>query len=681
MLEQLEPRMLLSGGSIKLGPQTGFIDQPYIEVELIDEGVSSGPEDDTPIGPYGSGYGIYPYNRMLLDTGANSVLVVSNAVSDLASNGYQTEGLYREVGVAGYTEFDVSAPYRLDFRGSDDVTHSLPQTAEQNRILSSASVHLGSPADVGGIPGIVGMPAMVDRVTTLDISVWADATDIFDMQTMGVYFADDAPEGNGHRYSVALDNRVAFDPADGLPDGSPPGAPLPVWADVPFLTAVAEFQGTSLPGNFLLDTGAQFSVISSTLAFGIGLDTDGDGNFDNEKITDMTVGGIGGTIDAPVLVIDKLRLPTNEGPELVWQIGDPTNPEDIGIAVLVLDIASGIDGVFGVDMLVSGLDFLIDPSTLEISIEGATYFEKIHFDFRGMSESGSGTMLLDLNPDLDAAKVVGRHVFYNDSYFDGNDPAANAGDDAAIATDKTALLPGQTATFANYTSYSRGINGIMVDIEGLADPSAVADGDFGEFTFKFGNDDTPGDWLPAPDPADVEVRDLDGGVHRVTFTWADNAIPNRNWLQVTVKEHAATGLAVDDVFYFGNSAGETSGNFVVNYDDLFDVIWPVIFTTAPVDGPADVNRDGVINYNDLYNSNAWWDNIFVLPPLAKIAPPAAPAPAPLLESLDSVFGDDALWAAEIVWFDELYGTANGSEKDDVQEETAVDGVFAGYYDL
>jgi hypothetical protein len=50
-------------------------------------------------------------------------------------------------------------------------------------------------------------------------------------------------------------------------------------------------------------------------------------------------------------------------------------------------------------------------------------------------------------------------------------PAANDFDDGAIATDKVALPPGQTGTFANYTSYPRGINGIMVDIQGLADPA------------------------------------------------------------------------------------------------------------------------------------------------------------------------------------------------------------------
>ncbi|NIM48763.1 MAG: hypothetical protein GTO22_05815, partial [Gemmatimonadales bacterium] len=81
------------------------------------------------------------------------------------------------------------------------------------------------------------------------------------------------------------------------------------------------------------------------------------------------------------------------------------------------------------------------------------------------------------------AEVVGRYVFYNDSAFDGDDPAAGAEDDNAIATDKTALLPGGTATFANYTSYSRGINGIMVDIAGLPAGDTL---DADDFAFRVG---------------------------------------------------------------------------------------------------------------------------------------------------------------------------------------------------
>src|SRR5215210_7092810 len=78
--------------------------------------------------------------------------------------------------------------------------------------------------------------------------------------------------------------------------------------------------------------------------------------------------------------------------------------------------------------------------------------------------------------------VTARSVLYNHSAFDGNDPAADARDAAAVAPDKTALLPGQTATFANYTSYTRGINGIMVDVVGLAGRPVTA----ADFVFRVG---------------------------------------------------------------------------------------------------------------------------------------------------------------------------------------------------
>ena len=289
----------------------------------------------------------------------------------------------------------------------------------------------------------------------------------------------------------------------------------------------------------------------------------------------------------------------------------------------------------------------------------------------------------DVSSNPPIAAILARHVFYNNSAWDGHaefengDPAANEFDDAAIATDKQALLPGQTATFANYTSYHRGINGVMVDILGLADPEAVADGDFSEFAFKVGNSNDPTLWQPATDPLDVDVRDLGGGVHRVTITWADNAIPNKNWLQVTVKEHAVTGLGADDVFYFGNSSGENTGNFRVDYGDAFDVIWPLLFTPDPigVDHPGDVNRDGRIDYGDIFD--AVWPNLFGPSPLVQLTAPTTPA-APL-ESTDSIFDENLPWAIELLWFDELYGTSSDSEEEEeTLEATAVDGVFMMY---
>jgi len=188
------------------------------------------------------------------------------------------------------------------------------------------------------------------------------------------------------------------------------------------------------------------------------------------------------------------------------------------------------------------------------------------------------------------ASIVGRHIFYNNSAWDGNDPAANANDDNAIAPPppcacpkdplteggKQALLPGETATFVNYTSYSKGINGVMVDINGLPATPVLAD-----FQFRVGNDNNPDGWSTAPDPQSVTAREVDADgdgntdFHRVTIIWADNdwmtptpepgAIA-KQWLQVTVLATANTGLAEDDVFYFGNAIGESGNSTACPYD-------------------------------------------------------------------------------------------------------------------
>ena len=72
------------------------------------------------------------------------------------------------------------------------------------------------------------------------------------------------------------------------------------------------------------------------------------------------------------------------------------------------------------------------------------------------------------------AHVDGRNLIYNRSAYDGNDPAITDQEISATATDKEALLPGQTATFANVSSYSRGINEIVVRFDrpraGLSPP-------------------------------------------------------------------------------------------------------------------------------------------------------------------------------------------------------------------
>ena len=214
----------------------------------------------------------------------------------------------------------------------------------------------------------------------------------------------------------------------------------------------------------------------------------------------------------------------------------------------------------------------------------------------------SGTTVFD-TATIVAGSVVGRHIFYNNSVFDGSNVAANTQDDKAIAPEnstdphlsKSALLPGQRATFNNYTSYSKGINGIMVDFDYLPGMPTVSD-----FEFKVGNTLTPDSWAVAPAPQSITVRQVNG-VQRVTIIWTDNAI-QKQWLQVTVKTTANTGLTQNDVFYYGNAIGEvgnsTSNAIVNNTDEIETRNHRAFNPPATLENPYDFNRDKLVNVID-----------------------------------------------------------------------------------
>jgi hypothetical protein len=241
-------------------------------------------------------------------------------------------------------------------------------------------------------------------------------------------------------------------------------------------------------------------------------------------------------------------------------------------------------------------------------------------------------------PGAFAASVVGRHVFYNRSFFDGNNAAANAGDDAAIDTTKSALLPGGTGSFANYTGYSRGLNGLMVDVRGLAGTPTDAD-----FAFKTGNNNTPASWAALGTAPSVSVRPGAGvgGSDRVTLIWPDSTI-TKTWLQVTLLANANTGLLQPDVFYFGNAVGEvgnSTANAIVTAADesLIRINFTTGFGTVPVTSPYDIDKNRFVQTSDAALSRANQTTAFTA--LRLIAVPAASSPqGPREESSGSSAG-------------------------------------------
>ena len=197
------------------------------------------------------------------------------------------------------------------------------------------------------------------------------------------------------------------------------------------------------------------------------------------------------------------------------------------------------------------------------------------------------------------ATVAGRFVFYNNSAFDGQDPQLGGADDGAVATDKRVLPPGQASSFANVSTYGRGINGVMIDVAALPTGALTAQ----DVQIETGDGAT---WSPLPAGVDpvIQVRRGAGasGSDRVALALPDGLVKN-TWLRVTLKATARTGLAAPDVFYVGHLAGETGdarpgGRMTVDAIDLLRTR-RAVGPGARVDNPYDFNRDGTVNAADV----------------------------------------------------------------------------------
>jgi CO/xanthine dehydrogenase Mo-binding subunit len=223
--------------------------------------------------------------------------------------------------------------------------------------------------------------------------------------------------------------------------------------------------------------------------------------------------------------------------------------------------------------------------------------------------------------------VAGRFIFYNNSLFDGNDPGPSPADDNAIAPDKTALLPGQTATFANFTTYVQGINGLMIDFANLPAGSTITAADF---AFLRGATGDPSTWADVPVPISVTPR-LGAGVNktdRITIIFPDRSIVNQ-WLRVTVLASANTGLTSPDVFYFGNLVGDANGNGSVTISDIA-LTKSRNGQTADLFNPVDFNRSGSVTISDvaIAKSNNGHSLQALIAPDAPLPPPATLAVIP-----------------------------------------------------
>ncbi|MFG0248763.1 MAG: PKD domain-containing protein, partial [Phycisphaeraceae bacterium JB051] len=214
------------------------------------------------------------------------------------------------------------------------------------------------------------------------------------------------------------------------------------------------------------------------------------------------------------------------------------------------------------------------------------------------------------------AQVTGRYQFFNDNVYDGNGQSVDEADIYAVTSSITALLPGEQGSRDNYSTYINGINGVVVEVSYLHDPQQVTVDDF---EFKVGNNNQTDQWEDAPTPTLTRLqKQTEQDPDRFFLSWDNQAVLN-SWLSIRMLANSNTFLEHDDVFYFGNQAGDADGDGQVGIADVFAIWNNRISSNAPrtdVDNRFDINKDGWVNITDVFaawnsrtNATGQWLNI------------------------------------------------------------------------
>jgi len=407
--------------------------------------------------------------------------------------------------------------------------------------------------------------------------------------------------------------------------------------------------GTSLLANSIqvFNTSEDFADVSGRFFF-VGRDSDSreelwtsDGTpAGTRRVADLAPGIAGSYPRNLTAVGDQLFFSTDASGDdwSLWvsdgtELGTHRVPNSLGLGPRALTNLNGRLYFQG-----AGLELWTSDGTGEGTSRVAP-LKVVHEDITGEGMTNANGLLYFAGDDgvhgsepwILAPPVVAR-LFYNNSKFDQVAGASDDADDAALAVDKLPYIPGNgRATSENVSSYSKGINGLFID---LASGHGEITAD--DFNFRMGTSTDPSGWNDAPAPISITVRAGAGiaGHDRVEIVFADDAIKN-TWLEVTVRGndarggfHANTALNASSVFYFGSRVGDTfTGNSaaaaVTSAADALQ-IRAAGGTFAASGNRYDINRDGVVSAGDalLARFNSGILLMLDLPQLTD--PPASP---------------------------------------------------------
>jgi hypothetical protein len=327
------------------------------------------------------------------DTGCSGILLSLETSEQLgmASATYNGSTVtYHDVGVGGEFSVNVSQSeynYKLGtFSLWSDPNDS---SIYFNQTFAPARLQLNQTAAVEPLD-IVGTPAMIGRVVVIDPKP-PESLETMDVINTYVYGLGDSniPTTNHHV-------KLTLSSLDRFTQTQPSGATAPTLAANAFIGAnpvskidssvpagdapgvTVGFQGKEVTGSFLVDTGAQLSILSTVLASSLhvryktGYEPGNKDNYDpvleifdpadSANITALgnqflaSVGGLGGSMLVAGFYLDSFLVPTTEGDPLDFR----------NAPILVADITAAdyggtgdsitLDGIFGMNFLMMSAD-------------------------------------------------------------------------------------------------------------------------------------------------------------------------------------------------------------------------------------------------------------------------------------------------------------------------------------
>jgi predicted aspartyl protease len=330
--------------------------------------------------------------QAFLDTGASGIMLSTTTADALGVKRAKAgEGnvVFHDVGVGGSDQFHVSEPLLIFLApfgrtGEPDDADGYPLMIGPVR-AQVGPLNGGLMQMLTGGMDVVGMPVMKGRVVVID----PRPVDTFgDTLRTGVY------DRNGQTQIPKTDRHIALRYESFAPytRTEPANATPPTLAENPFIDGVVvTMHNGKSTGNWLLDTGAAASMISSAQAAKVGVKyvegTEGTdspqlaGVPENEQFT-LTIGGVGGTKKAAGFFLDTLVIATRENDPLIYKKA-PVFVTDISVEDPKTKQKRTLDGVFGMNFLVASAQVTEAALMPDIGKLTAGPYDAIVFDEPG----------------------------------------------------------------------------------------------------------------------------------------------------------------------------------------------------------------------------------------------------------------------------------------------------------